>query len=82
MSVQTSQPDSRPQTSPLRSIREAQGLSLAAVAERARVDRGHLSRAERGRQTLSINALYRVAQALNMTVLSRQLEPYVRERES
>lgn len=65
---------------PLRAVREAQGLGLNEVARRADVDRGQLSRAERGLQRLSIPALYRVAKTLELRDLVRRLAPYVPNR--
>lgn len=62
---------------PLRLLREAQGLSLETVAERARVTKQQLSEAERGRGGLSIASLYRVAQVLHMDVLASHLAPYI-----
>lgn len=62
---------------PLRTVREAQGLGLNEVARLAKVDQGQLSRAERGRQRLSIPALYRVSVALGLKDLAQRLKPYV-----
>ena len=55
----------------------AQGLTLVEVARRAGLDRGHLSRIERGQQAPSLSALYRIARALGLTDLTRRLDPYV-----
>lgn len=53
----------------IRRAREAQGLSLRAVAETARVDDGHLSRFERGEAQMGSDALGRVLAALGLEVL-------------
>lgn len=62
---------------PLRAIRAARGLSLRAVARRSGLDPGHLSKVERGEKHLSIDALYRVAIALELQELAASLEPYL-----
>jgi transcriptional regulator with XRE-family HTH domain len=64
---------------PLRTVRKAQGLSLAQVAERSGVDIGHLSRIERGQAGLSIDTLARLAKALGLHELERMLEQYRRD---
>ena len=61
---------------PLRTIRESQGLTLRQVAEPAGLDIGHLSRIERGKAGLTIDALYRLAMVLQLRELRRMLEPY------
>ena len=49
----------------LRRERERLGLSLADVAERAKIDKGALSRLENGQQTNpTVNTLARYAQAI------------------
>jgi transcriptional regulator with XRE-family HTH domain len=65
---------------PLRLVRIAQGLSLREVARRADLDPAHLSRVERGERQLSIDALARLAQVLDLTELSRLLQPYQGQR--
>ena len=60
----------------LRTVREAQGLTLRQTAELARVDVGHLSRVERGEAGLSIETLARLATVLGLGELARLLEPY------
>jgi len=61
---------------PLRTIREAQGLTLREVAQPAKLDIGHLSRIERGQAGLTIDSLYRLAAVLQLRELKRMLEPY------
>jgi transcriptional regulator with XRE-family HTH domain len=69
---------------PLRVVRRARGLSLRAVASRAGVDPGHLSKVERGEKQLSVDALHRVAAVLGLRELADLLAPYVpaKEREA
>lgn len=67
---------------PLRAVRTAKGLSLRTVAQRSRVDPGHLSKVERGEKQLSIEALYRLAVVLDLRELAQLLRPYVAGRES
>ena len=62
---------------PLRLVRKAKGLSQEEVAELAGLDQGWLSRAERGEANLSVNALYRIARALEMRELELAVIPYV-----
>jgi transcriptional regulator with XRE-family HTH domain len=66
----------------LRSIRKSKGISLKQASDRARIDKGHLSRCERGKAVLSLDALYRLATVLEVDDLEIQLRPYVRERAS
>jgi transcriptional regulator with XRE-family HTH domain len=61
---------------PLRTIRQAQGLTLRQVADQAGVDIGQLSRVERGQGGLSIAALIRVADVLGLRQLTQMLGPY------
>lgn len=61
---------------PLRTVRQAQGLSLRRAAEQAGIDPGHLSRVERGQGGLSIDALARLANVLGLRELERLLTPY------
>lgn len=67
---------------PLRAAREALGLSLRAAARNSGIDPGHLSKVERGEKQLSIEALYRLANALELSELAQLLKPYINERES
>jgi transcriptional regulator with XRE-family HTH domain len=64
---------------PLRAVREAQGYSLREVARRANVDAAQLSRVERGLESLSVDALARVADVLGLRELNRLLSQYTRE---
>jgi transcriptional regulator with XRE-family HTH domain len=57
-------------------VRQAHGLSLRQAAARAGIDPGHLSRVERGRGGLSIEALARLAKVLGLRELERLLKPY------
>lgn len=50
----------------VRAAREAQGLTLRAVADAAKVDDGHLSRFERGEREMSGELLERVLAALGL----------------
>ncbi len=61
----------------LRAVREAQGLGLREVARRAGIDPTQLSRVERGKASLSVPALQRLAAALGLRDLARLLRPYV-----
>ncbi len=64
---------------PLRAVREARGFGLRCVADKAGIDPAHLSRVERGQAALSVNALRRLAQVLELRELDRLLAPYVRD---
>lgn len=66
---------------PFRAVREARGESLRTVASRVPCDPGALSRIERGKVGVSVRTLYRLAKALELTVLARLLKPYVKEQE-
>ena len=63
---------------PLRVIREARGLSLRHVAGEAGIDPGHLSRVERGKGGLSVDALARLTSVLGLREVAQLLEPYRR----
>ena len=65
---------------PLRAVREARGLGLRAVAARSGIDPAHLSRVERGKANLSVEALHRLATALALPELERLLRPYTGAR--
>ena len=67
--------------STLRAVREAHGLGLRDVAERAAVDQGQLSRVERGLSGLSVDSLARVAGVLGLDELERLLRPHLRIEE-
>ncbi len=72
----------REQTQYLREQRVRRGLSLREAARRAQIDPAHLSRVERGQATLSVDALGRLAKALGLRGLTRQLAPFVGEEAS
>lgn len=76
----TGQDHSRP-LPPLRAIREAQGLGLRKAAQAASIDPAHLSRVERGKATLSVPALARLARVIGMVDPARVLAHYEREQE-
>jgi transcriptional regulator with XRE-family HTH domain len=61
---------------PLRTVREAQGLTLRETSRRADIDAGHLSRVERGEASLSLDALARLASVLELRSLAELLHPY------
>lgn len=73
--MRTGQHQQRP-TPPLRAIREARGLTLTEAARRAGIDPGHLSRVERGKAGLSLDALARLARVLDLGALAHLLERY------
>ncbi|MFG1826745.1 helix-turn-helix domain-containing protein [Microbispora bryophytorum] len=66
--------------SPLREARLRKGLSLRDAAALARLDCGHLSRAERGQAQLSVEALYRLAVVLDLRRLRYTLAPFLPEQ--
>jgi transcriptional regulator with XRE-family HTH domain len=59
-----------------RSVREAQGLTLREAARRAEIHVAHLSRFERGKAGLGMEALARLAKVLGLRELDRLLAPY------
>ncbi|MDH2429345.1 helix-turn-helix transcriptional regulator [Sphaerisporangium sp. TRM90804] len=61
----------------MRAVRIRLGLSLRSVAARAGVDPAQLSRIERGESQLTVDVLYRLATALELHVLVRELEPHL-----
>lgn len=67
------------QTPPLRTVREARGMSLREVARLAEVDPGQLSRVERGLESLSLSSLRRVAHVLGLRELAQLLGQYTGE---
>lgn len=67
---------------PLRAVRAAKGLTLRTVAQRSRIDPGYLSKVERGEKQLSIDSLYRLANALDLHELAQLLKPYIQAKES
>ena len=64
------------QLTALRAVRRSRRLSLQQVATLAEIDIGHLSRVERGKAGLSVEALARLAKVLGLTELERDLELY------
>lgn len=65
-----------------RDIRKSRGLSLNEASTLADIHKSQLSRFERGEGGLSVDALYRLARALEVTDLANHLQPLVRERVS
>ena len=65
----------------LKAVREARGLGLRDVAERADIDQGQLSRVERGLSGLSVDSLARVAGVLGLDELERLLRPHLKIEE-
>lgn len=68
--------------SSLRDVRRARKKSLRDISERAGIHKSQLSRFERGQGGLSLDALYRLARALEVTELADQLQPLVKEHAS
>jgi transcriptional regulator with XRE-family HTH domain len=68
-----------PKIPPLRTVREAQGLTLRETARLAGIDPAHLHRVERGEAMLSLGALLRLARVLGLRELDRLLSQYVTE---
>lgn len=58
----------------LRALREARGLSLAQLAELAGLDKGQLSRVERGIQAPTTRVLARISTVLGIRDLASALE--------
>ena len=54
----------------IRRERQAQRLSIEALAHKAGVTSAHLGRIERGQVKLRVTTLYALAQALGVTVVS------------
>lgn len=63
-----------------REQRAAAGLTLRAAARQASIDPAHLSRVERGRAQLSIQAAFRLAQVLGIEQLAEVLGTLVGNR--
>jgi transcriptional regulator with XRE-family HTH domain len=63
--------------SPLRAARIARGLTLQDVAFLAGIDKGHLSKVERGEKRLSVESLYRLTVALELDEFAALLRPCV-----
>jgi transcriptional regulator with XRE-family HTH domain len=52
----------------LRALRQAAGMTLDALAEAAKLDKGYLSRVERGQKAPSIATVLRLSEALSVPV--------------
>jgi transcriptional regulator with XRE-family HTH domain len=65
-------PDSVDRVSPLRQARLSRGLTLAEVAEGAKLDSGHLSRIERGESTTA-DVAERLAKFFGHSVTEMQI---------
>jgi transcriptional regulator with XRE-family HTH domain len=52
----------------LKKLREAKGMSQAALAEKADLSRGYLLRLEAGRQDPTLGTLERLAKALDVSL--------------
>lgn len=50
------------------SLRKMQGMNITQLAERAGIQRAHLSRIEAGKYAVTIETVEAIAQALGMTV--------------
>ena len=50
------------------SLRKMQGMNITQLADRAGIQRAHLSRIEAGRYAVTIETVEAIAQALGMTV--------------
>lgn len=74
------QSTARVTVTPIRTIREARGMTLAELAEKASVNLGHLSRIETGQVNLTVPTLYRLAEALGLREFAKILRPYVQEK--
>jgi transcriptional regulator with XRE-family HTH domain len=71
--VNTSVKPDADQVPPFRTIRQARGLSLHDVAQRAGIHPAQLSRVERGQAGLSVPALHRLAGVLGLRELEQLL---------
>lgn len=63
-----------PTKSRLRTVREAQGKTLRAVARKAKVDPTYLSRVERGLRRPTVEFLYAVSGALGLKNVTDALD--------
>ena len=50
------------------SLRKMQGLTITQLAERAGIQRAHLSRIEAGKYAVTLETIQAIAEALGMTV--------------
>lgn len=66
----------------IRSARLNRNWSLRRLSEISGVDDSYISRLERGAATPSVDALFRLACALELRDVVRTLSPYVRRRAS
>ena len=51
----------------IRRIRKSQGISQEKLASLANVDRGYMGHVERGTRNVSINNIFKIADALNVS---------------
>lgn len=61
-------PDANVIASSIRTTRRRKGLTLAEMAERTELDKGYLSRVERGQKSPSVGTLLKIAEALSVPV--------------
>jgi transcriptional regulator with XRE-family HTH domain len=61
---------------PLRAVRIAKGKALRETALAAGITPSHLSLVERGKRQLSVEALGRLAEVLDLHELAKLLAPY------
>lgn len=61
---------------PLRGAREARGIGLRELERLTGIDRGYLSKIERGLKRPSLATLKRITVALGLKEMSRLLEPW------
>jgi transcriptional regulator with XRE-family HTH domain len=64
---------------PFQAVRDAQGRSQAAVAEKADLNWSYYAQIERGEKVPSVPVLYRLSVVLGLDDLERQLRPFVRD---
>jgi transcriptional regulator with XRE-family HTH domain len=64
----------------LRLLREQQNRSLSSVAKEVGLDKGSLSRIERGQRPLRVSQLVRIARALGQHIVVETLRPFVEEQ--
>lgn len=70
-----------PREGSLRTTRLALGISLRSVASKAGLDPAHLSRIERGEAQITVDVLYRLAVALELSELARHLQPHLSRKQ-
>ena len=49
-------------------LRKMQGLTITELADKAGLDRGHVSRVEAGKYAVTLDVMENIAEALGMTV--------------